>query len=794
MAIRDTLAHLLGLKASVIGLSASEIAERPLEKGWDDGAILSTYADDTWPYVCARILAENGAMPPLRFGSLDAKGQFTPVEPTHPVQDLFDRPNPQMTGTDFRYLLITYLEMVGHAPIEVVRSKVGGAQLRKANRRGFELWPVNPTHWRIVGNTDGTVRGYFWSDGRRDVSWLPEQMAYLRWPNPLDRWYGIGRIASVRQAVMAEEYAAIRDKKLERNLGVPPGILTADIPLGDPTAELLQKRWQQAVGGYQNAGKIAVLGSKASYQAIALNAHDAAWLETRRGRVHEITAAFGVPMVLVLGMKDATFANAGEAVDYLWQETLLPRLDRIAEMVSYRLLPLLTDEPLIARFDYARVAALNENQAEVVTRAKTMADTGAVTVDEVRGVMGMEPHADKAVGAMQLVPSTLALSSVEQIIRPPEPPSPPETEPVPPSPSPEKAAKAIEPNEKAAVLGPIREAYMRDLATYFRAQAGAVGPVFKALGDEAIIERAIEVLTAKRFRDRLRRISQGPIEQSVTLGASEAARALSIEVSFTIPASDAALARVTNHLELLGKGIENTTLADVRRVITAQLEAGGTHAQMRTALGNLFDDYADWRLDRIARTETAAAYNLGALGQYRSAGVQLVRVVDGDGDEICAPWNGRLATIEEAEGSPLGHANCTRTWIPEVGETKALVIPAPIPAPIPPLTIRIVQQQEPVAPEVTVEPAPVIMDMVPVADALAAMSSAFTAELVATREAIAATPAPVVNVAPAVVDAAPFTEAVAELGREVRKALTSKPRRQTVKRDEFGRIAEIHEE
>ena len=128
------------------------------------------------------------------------------------------------------------------------------------------------------------------------------------------------------------------------------------------------------------------------------------------------------------------------------------------------------------------------------------------------------------------------------------------------------------------------------------------------------------------------------------------------------------MARVTSHLDMLGKGIENTTIADVQRVVTSQLQAGATHEAMRTSLGELFDGYEDWRVDRIARTETAAAYNLGGLGQYRSAGVMLVTVVDGDADDICAQWNGREhVPLDEAEGAPLGHPNCTRSWIPEVG-------------------------------------------------------------------------------------------------------------------------------
>ena len=264
------------------------------------------------------------------------------------------------------------------------------------------------------------------------------------------------------------------------------------------------------------------------------------------------------------------------------------------------------------------------------------------------------------------MPTTIALTAAEQIVAPPEPVEPEPTE---EPEAPEKAQKAQEPDDRVTVLAPIRESYKRDLGAYFVTQRNAVLNAFgkASPAETAFLDRLIEIVGTSRFRDRLRRISQGPIEQSVTLGATEAARALSIETSFTIPASEAATARVTNHLELLGKGIENTTIADVRRVITAQLEAGASHATMRAELGKLFDDYADWRLDRIARTETAAAYNLGSLGQYRSAGIHTVRVVDGDGDENCAPWNGRIVTLEEAEGSPLGHPNCTRTWIPETG-------------------------------------------------------------------------------------------------------------------------------
>ena len=660
MAIRATLARLLGAKASILGLPADEIPDRPLEKSWDDASLLSTFGDDAWPYIVGNKVGEQASQAPLQICTrkiVDNRVELTPVDPDHPVQQLFDVPQPQMDGGEFTHLLLLYMGLTGHAPIEVVRPIAGRRGIART-RAGWELWLHNPGPWRIVANPDGTVRGYLYlsTRGSADVSWTPEQMTYLRWPNPTNRWYGQGHIQAIRQAVMAEEYAAIRDKKFEKNLGVPPGILSSEMPLGDPTAELLQKRWQQAVGGYQNAGKIAILGSKTTFQPIELSRKDNEWLATRLNRVEIIAGAWGMPLPLIR-MQDATFSNVAGARSELWEGTLQPRLNRIARMVTLRLLPLITAERLVARYDYTAIEALAENDLQAAQTATEWAKTGAVIVDEVRGRLSLPPHPDAQVGRSQLVPTTIALSSFETITAPPPEPAPPAA-PEPPT-EPAKAHKA-EPSIRETVLAPIRAEYARDLGRFFDTQRNAILNAWGKASpeDQAFLDELLALLGSHKFRERLRRISQGPIEQSVTLGATEAARSLAIEVSFAIPTNDAALARVTSHLDILGKGIENTTIADVSRVVTGALQSGATHAEIRAALGELFDGYADWRLDRIARTETAAAYNLGALGQYKAGGIELVTVVDGDADAVCAAWNGREhVPLAEAEGSPLGHPN-----------------------------------------------------------------------------------------------------------------------------------------
>lgn len=683
MAIRETLVRLLGAKASLVELEPGQLPDRPLEKEFSDADLISTYRDDAWPYILANKIGEQASQAPLEVGRITRDGEFTPMGPDHPVQSLFDDPNPSMDGGAFIHTLMLYMELAGHAPIELAKPSPGarvGAPGRAGQRQraGFELWLINPDPWRIVPNPDGSIMGYIYRVPQgTDIRWTTEQMAYLRWPNPADRFYGQGRIAAVRQQVIAEEYAALRDKKFEKNLGVPPGILSAKQPLGETSAELLRKMWEKAVGGYSNAGRIAVLGSETTYQAIEMTRKDAEWLASRGARVEIIASAFGVPLPLIR-LEGATFSNMQEARAEFWEGTLQPRLNRIARMVTSRVLPLLTTEPLVARFNYDAIEALGENDLQAAQTAKAWADTSSVTVDEVRKRLNLPPHPDGAFGARILVSSTIkpedasTMAEREQMGMEGQAAAIEATRNPPPQDEPPPRRSEIKRDElpnRETVMEPIRDGYRRDLGAFFTAQRSALNPALPkaSSGDiEAIIERLLGILTAKRWRDRILRISEAPISQSLTLGATDAAGKLNVEVTFAISANESALGQVTSHLNTLGVGIQNTTVTDVRSVLTRTLQQGASNAETRAALDELFDGYQDWRLDRIARTETTAAYNLGAIGQYREAGITTVRVTDGDGDENCAPWNGRIATLEEAEGSPLGHPNCTRDWIPIV--------------------------------------------------------------------------------------------------------------------------------
>jgi hypothetical protein len=115
--------------------------------------------------------------------------------------------------------------------------------------------------------------------------------------------------------------------------------------------------------------------------------------------------------------------------------------------------------------------------------------------------------------------------------------------------------------------------------------------------------------------------------------------------------------------------LDETTKENVKGMIRSILDEGGASVEnLGDVIGEKvrerFDGFADWRADRIARSETAIAYNYGNTLGYSQAGVTHVQVSDGDGDEACKAANGQVWTIEQALANPIEHPGCERDFSP----------------------------------------------------------------------------------------------------------------------------------
>lgn len=128
-----------------------------------------------------------------------------------------------------------------------------------------------------------------------------------------------------------------------------------------------------------------------------------------------------------------------------------------------------------------------------------------------------------------------------------------------------------------------------------------------------------------------------------------------------------AVQRTVKNLAKRVTGMAATTKDDIRGVLERVFDAETTPGTdvIARALREAGTTSSKSRSEMIARTETATAYNHGAIVSYQEAGVERVEILDSDNDEECAARNGKVVTLDEALAIEP-HPNCVMAFAPVV--------------------------------------------------------------------------------------------------------------------------------
>lgn len=111
--------------------------------------------------------------------------------------------------------------------------------------------------------------------------------------------------------------------------------------------------------------------------------------------------------------------------------------------------------------------------------------------------------------------------------------------------------------------------------------------------------------------------------------------------------------------------------AKVQEVISQSLAEGVNQREIMKRLAKVFPAFGKARLENIARTETASAYNAGRLATLKQsalvAAVQFTAIVDDRTTEICQTRDGRIILINNPDllaNTPPLHFQCRSTIVP----------------------------------------------------------------------------------------------------------------------------------
>ena len=113
----------------------------------------------------------------------------------------------------------------------------------------------------------------------------------------------------------------------------------------------------------------------------------------------------------------------------------------------------------------------------------------------------------------------------------------------------------------------------------------------------------------------------------------------------------------------LAKSINKTTLEALRHELSLGFEAGESITQLSKRIEGYFTDNAKYRAERVARSETIAASNEGALHRYELEGVGKSEFYPSpDACPDCLALAGEYPT-KEAHGMIPVHSNCRCVWL-----------------------------------------------------------------------------------------------------------------------------------
>lgn len=341
-------------------------------------------------YSGVSLIAKTGGTLPLEVRDTRANNQV--VMGAQVAMRLRYRPNSEMVASVFWSTMLSHLVAAGNA---YAMKLPASDELVEAP----ELWIVAPETVTPM-RRDGQVAYRILLDGGEVV--LPaSQVLHVR-DYALDGGVvGHSAVSLLRNALgislAAQEYQA----RMFRQGATPKGVLSVDEVLEPEDAVTIRDQWQATYGGIENAGRIAVLDRGARFQSISQTNDQAQLVEQREFGATEIASILNIPPAMI-GAKGAslTYQNAQQNDLHFLKFTLRPWLQYIEDALNADPDYFGMASAWVPRFNTDEIVR-PDNTARAAWYSAGIND-GWLSVNDVRTMEGMAPIEAEAAAAQQV--------------------------------------------------------------------------------------------------------------------------------------------------------------------------------------------------------------------------------------------------------------------------------------------------------------------------------------------------------------------------------------------------------
>ena len=381
------------------------------------------YQENSITYRCINLIAVNASATKIKVFSGDN------LLENHELISLLQRPNPLQSGVEYFHSMISYLLISGNS--YMLRDKEVGIPK--------ELYLLRPDRIEIKSQNSMIPSAYCYKVDNKLINEYAvdkltgaSQIKHVKLWNPLDDYYGLSPIVAGAYNIDQHNLAGLHNVGLLKNGCTPSAMLKfqpkdetgMSATLTDDQRAMILEDLEFRFRGSNNSGRPMLLEGDFDYVQMGLNPKDMDFLELMNMSAREIALCFGVPAQLV-GIADQTYANVAEARLSLYEETIIPLLDRIESDLNEWLSPLY-DGDISIQYDIDSIPAMAEKRKQIFANVSLGVQQGILTRNEARERLGLEPidGADSL-----LVPSNLfPLGEVEELAPEQDKPKPVDSE------------------------------------------------------------------------------------------------------------------------------------------------------------------------------------------------------------------------------------------------------------------------------------------------------------------------------------------------------------------------------
>ena len=399
----------LGAALTTVGNASSQL------KGMESGGTLFSVVD---ALATATAQANWGLWRTAKSGKPEDR---TPVT-AHAALDVWNHPNPFFTQSELVETIAQHYELTGEGWMVVSRDARATLPL--------ELWPVRPDRMTPLPHRDKFLAGYEYRVGSETVPLGLDEVIFLRRPNPMDPYRGLGPVQAVLADIDANRYSAEWNRNFFLNSAEPGGIIEVPEELTDDEFTRMRTRWAEQHQGVAQAHRVALL-EKAKWVDRKYTQRDMQFAELRGLSREIIREAFRVSKTM-LGLSEDVNRATAQAAEYVFGKWLIvARLERIKQALNYEFLPLFGATANGIEFDYESPVdddADAENSArDSKVKAYVLLTGAGVTPESAAQTVGLPEmdHPAKPAPVVQVAPGAPAAQGAAGAPGPTEPGSEP---------------------------------------------------------------------------------------------------------------------------------------------------------------------------------------------------------------------------------------------------------------------------------------------------------------------------------------------------------------------------------